>query len=314
MKCVLCDNTTFTTVTGKLRNNISHKVVRCSKCSLVSLENPMSNTVDYSAKEYRKLHSPVLGKTLSPKEMFDLQIQFQRNRIIRIRNLLKPKSTVLEIGSSTGHFLFSIKDMVKKVVGIELEPRHAEFARKYCKIEVHDKPLGETPLDLQQFDIIFMFQVFEHISNPLEFLLLCKKYLKPNGIIYIEVPNVNDVLLSVYDIPSFREFYYREPHVYYYSENTLSRILKKAGFAGNTKTIQEYTLFNHLHWLLTKKPQLNQTDGYNMIKLTDVTGKKAKMLYKWFNQTNLEYQRLLEQSGLGEHVCYIGKNISKKRD
>lgn len=311
MKCVLCDNTTFTTVAGKLRNNIPRKVVRCSRCSLVSLENPISNTVDYSAKEYRKLHSPVLGKTLSPKEMFDSQIQFQKNRIIRIRNLLKPKSIVLEIGCSTGHFLFSIKDMVKKVVGIELEPRYAEFARKYCKIQVYDKPLGETPVRVKQFDIIFMFQVFEHIPNPLEFLLLCKKYLKPNGIIYIEVPNVNDVLLSVYDIPSFSEFYYREPHVYYYSEKTLGRMLEKAGFAGNTKTIQEYTLFNHLHWLLTKKPQQRQTDGYNMIKLTDVTGKNSKTLKKWFSQTNLEYQNILEWYGLGEHVCYIGKNISK---
>ena len=133
MKCVLCDNTTFTTVAGKLRNNIPRKVVRCSRCSLVSLENPISNTVDYSAKEYRKLHSPVLGKTLSPTDMFDSQIQFQKNRIIRIRNLLKPKSIVLEIGCSTGHFLFSIKDMVKKVVGIELEPRYAEFARSIVK-------------------------------------------------------------------------------------------------------------------------------------------------------------------------------------
>ena len=311
MRCALCGNTTFTTITNKLRHNISRKVVQCGRCSLVSLKNPLSNTIDYSAKEYRKLHSAVLGKSLSPKEMFDSQIEFQKNRIIRIRKLLKPKSTVLEIGSSTGHFLFSVKDMVKKVVGVELDPRHAEFARRYCKIEVHDKPLGETTLELQQFDVIFMFQVFEHISNPLEFLSLCKKYLKPNGIIYIEVPNVNEALLSVYNIPSFHEFYYREPHVYYYSEKTLCKILQKVGFIGNTKTIQEYTFFNHLHWLLTKKPQQDQNDGYGIKKLTDTTGKNGKMLEKWLNQTNSKYQRLLEHLGIGEHVCYIGKNVLK---
>jgi len=310
MKCVLCDNTTFTTITNKLRNNISRKVVQCNKCSLVSLKNPTSNTVNYSAKEYRKLHSPVLGKSLSPKEMFDSQIEFQKNRITRIKKLLKPTSTVLEIGSSTGHFLFSIKDMVKKVVGIELDPRHAEFARKYCKIEVYDEPLGKQ-LKFQQFDVIFMFQVFEHISNPLEFLSLCKKYLKPNGIIYIEVPNVNDVLLSVYDISSFHEFYYREPHVYYYSEKTLYKMLKKVGFIGDTKSIQEYTFFNHLHWILTKKPQQSQTDGYSEIKLTGKTGKNGKILEKWINQTNSKYQKLLEHLGIGEHICYIGKNVPK---
>ena len=309
MKCVLCGNTKFIVITNKLRNNIPLKVVKCKKFSLISLENPLKIQVDYSKKKYRKLHSPVLKKVLSPKEMFDSQIQFQKNRISCIRHLLKPKSTVLEIGSSTGHFLFSIKDMVKNVVGIELEPRHAEFSRNYCKIEVYDKPLEQTSLKFQQFDIIFMFQVFEHIPNPLEFLLLCKKYLKPNGIIYIETPNVNDVLLSVYDIQSFREFYYREPHAYYYSIESLQKMLKKCGFVGNAKTIQEYTLFNHLHWLLTKKPQLSQSDGYNRIKLTNTTknGNASPILEKWFSQTNTKYQRLLEKCGLAQHVCYIGK-------
>ena len=40
-----------------------------------------------------------------------------------------------------------------------------------------------------------MFQVFEHINRPLEMLSNCKKFLKPNGVIYLEIPNVNDALL-----------------------------------------------------------------------------------------------------------------------
>lgn len=311
MKCVLCCNNTFVTITSKLRNNISRKVVRCKKCSLVSLKTPTKNTVNYSAKKYRKLHSPVLNKVLSPKEMFDSQIEFQKNRIDRVNHLLKSKSTVLEIGSSTGHFLFSIKNKVKKVVGIELDPRHAAFARKYCKIEVHEQPIEKIKFE-QKFDVIFMFQVFEHIPNPLEFLSSCKKFLKPNGTMYIEVPNINDVLLSVYNISSFKEFYYREPHVYYYSEKTLGKMLRKAGFSGRTKTIQEYTMLNHIHWILTQKPQKSQSEGYNMLRFEDAVSKKyAKKLEKWLLDTNRKYQRILEQSGLGEHVCYIGKNISK---
>lgn len=119
MRCVLCNNTTFTTITNRLRNNISRRVVKCKECSLISLENPSLNPTDYSAKKYRRLHSPILNKTITPKEMFESQMPFQKKRIQRVAHLLKPSATVLEVGCSTGHFLFSIKNKVKKVVGIE---------------------------------------------------------------------------------------------------------------------------------------------------------------------------------------------------
>ena len=50
MKCVLCGNTKFIVITNKLRNNIPRKVVKCKKCSLISLENPLKIQVDYSKK------------------------------------------------------------------------------------------------------------------------------------------------------------------------------------------------------------------------------------------------------------------------
>lgn len=308
MKCVLCDGTIFSILTNKLRNNISRNVVQCDNCSLVSLENPTEDTMNYSSPEYRKSHSPILGKAVSPEEMYNIQMQFQNNRIQRIESLLSPDSNILEIGSSTGHFLQSIKNRVLDVVGIELDPRHANFAREHCKIKVYEQPIEECNLSTK-FDVIFLFQVFEHIQNPLEFLSTLKKYLKPQGTIYLEVPNINDVLLSVYEISSFKEFYYRMPHVYYYSENTLKQILQKAGFIGTTRTIQEYTLFNHIHWLQLGKAQNSVTEGYSSIKWASnpLRLNESTMLQEWFDKINLEYKKILEQHGLAEHVSFIGK-------
>lgn len=73
------------------------------------------------SEKYRRLHSPILNKTITPKEMFESQMPFQKKRIQRVIHLLKPSATVLEVGCSTGHFLFSIKNKVKKVVGIEAD-------------------------------------------------------------------------------------------------------------------------------------------------------------------------------------------------
>lgn len=158
-----------------------------------------------------------------------------------------------------------------------------------------------------------MFQVLEHIPNPIEFMLKCKEYLKPGGNIYIEVPNINEALLSIYDIPAYQKFYYRLPHVYYYSESTLKKILERAGFNGTTKTIQEYTVFNHLHWILTGGPQTSQMDGRQIPGLNCHMPEKSeipKSIGSWFYKINEEYKKLLEENNIAENICFVGKRIT----
>ena len=310
MQCILCEKDDFKIVTNMVRYNIPRKVVQCTNCSLISLENPTNDVMDYSGSEYRSLYGPILGKKVSEKEMFDIQIQFQQERFDHVKSLLSHSSKVLEVGCSTGHFLHTIKKHVNEVVGIELDQSHAKFAREKCNLNVYDRPINETSIPDNYFDIIFMFQVFEHIPNPIEFLSEYKKYLKPNGIIYIEVPNVNDALLSIYNIPSYQKFYFRLPHVYYYSELTLQKILEKAGFNGTTKTIQEYTVFNHLHWLLTGNPQDTQIEGHQLPKLNCSISEKKNTeisIKKWFSKINDEYKKLLEENNIAENISYQGK-------
>lgn len=312
MKCVLCNNDKFNVITNKVRHDIPVKIIECKNCSLVSLENPTKIYTNYDDSEYRKRHSPIIGKTLSPREMFDLEIKFQNSRINRIKKLLKSDFRVLEIGSSTGHFLYGIHDMVKETTGIELNSEQARFSKNELGLNIHDQPLGKAPLKQNYYDIIFMFQVFEHIPNPLEFLEICKKYMKRTGMIYLEVPNIKDVLLYIYKIPQFRDFYFRLPHVYYYSETTLKSMLSKVGFIGKTQTCQEYTLFNHIHWLITGTPQSSKDDAYNVLKWNDYNASKKidSNIIKFFSSANEKYKKLLEKNGIAETICYSGKLVT----
>ena len=310
MQCTICNNSDFEIITNDLRYNIKRNVVKCKKCKIVSLENPEKDIVDYTKSEYRLKYTTIVNEESSPKEFFDLQINFQQKRIERIKDLINKGSKVLEIGSSTGHFLKSIKDSVSKVVGIELDPNHAKFAREYCNLEIFEQPLEKIDFCNEKFDVIFMFQVFEHIQNPIEFLKNCKKNLNPNGQIYVEVPNIDDALLSIYELDSFKKRYYRLPHVYYYSKDTLEKMFQKAGFIGTTKTVQEYSLFNHVNWILTNQPQNNQIDGYSSLnwKHQNTNFKvQNESLKKWFEKMNLEYKQILEKNSVAEHVSFRGK-------
>ena len=310
MKCILCNNSTFEIIRKKIRHEIPIKVVKCKKCALISLENPSKNIIDYSEPGYRGKYTSVLGKTLSPKEFFDLEIQFQPARVNRVNKLLQKKHKVLEIGSSTGHFLYSIKDKVGEAIGIELDHKYANFSRKHCNLKIFEEPIKDVKLPDNYFDVIFMFQVFEHIQDPLDFLKHCKRILKPHGKIYLEVPNVDDALLRIFNIPAFVERYYRAPHTYYYSTNTLNKLLTKAGVKGKTLTSQDYTIFNHMHWITTNSPQSSQEYAYNIPDFT-VTEKKfkeiEKMIKEFFISTNKKYMKILEKNKISENICYLGK-------
>ena len=104
----------------------------------------------------------------------------------------------------------------------------------------------------EKFDAICTFHVLEHIPEPLYFLTKLYKMLKDGGLLIIEVPNVDDPLISIYDVGAYKNFYFMKPHLYYYGESSMEFVLRKVGFQQiEFRSYQHYGLMNHLCWSLT---------------------------------------------------------------
>jgi hypothetical protein len=151
--------------------------------------------------------------------------------------------------------------------------------------------------------------VLEHIDDPIEFLISIHKYLKPEGFLVVEVPNIQDALISLYNIKEYSDFWFREPHVFYYSPKTLSLVLEKCGFVGETKTIQNFNLMNHINWIRNKKPQETNVEMSKPILVnSDSTDPAIKEEFnQWFLDVDEKYKKLLNKHELGENVLFIGK-------
>ena len=111
-----------------------------------------------------------------------------KNRALRITNFLKKKISLLDVGSGTGVFLHEMKKLSHNVRGLELDERYANFL-KQKKIKVFTKELKKFKT-LKKFDLLTFNKVLEHVYDPLEMLRNCKRLLKQNGILYIELPDV----------------------------------------------------------------------------------------------------------------------------
>ncbi|MFQ5787187.1 MAG: class I SAM-dependent methyltransferase [Thermodesulfobacteriota bacterium] len=135
---------------------------------------------------------------------------------------------LLEIGAATGGFLRFMKHRGWNVYGVEVSKYAVEIAKKFNRIEMFCGALENFRTD-EKFDVICMFQTLEHVPNPAYVIERSYQLLKRNGIIVIQVPNLNgfDIKISkerkrlVYDLPR---------HLNHFVPDVLEKKLGSTGF------------------------------------------------------------------------------------
>jgi SAM-dependent methyltransferase len=141
-----------------------------------------------------------------------------------------------------------------RAVGIEPSQRFLDFLshRGHEVFESLEHMRRRHPE--RKFDRIVHFFVLEHVRHTEEFLREQLELLNPGGTIIAEVPCVLDPLTSVYRIPTFEKFYWSIAHHYYFSPESLSRVLRALPCTFEFAPEQRYDLSNHLVWMQEGKP------------------------------------------------------------
>jgi SAM-dependent methyltransferase len=308
--CKLCGSNDLILVTRDLRFGKKGDIMKCNYCGLTFLDqDSLSIPKDFYEKEYHQTYlTHIEPDALDPEKYFLKMKKTTEKWADKFKEMLTGKETVLDIGCSTGHFIELIKDKTKKIYGSELNKKEIEFCRKNLKLDVSDEPLKKR-FSKGTFDYITMIYVLEHIANAEDFLRDIKQLLKPNGKIVILVPNLSDPLMSFYDMPDFINFYYCIEHSYYFTPETLKRLLEKAGLRGKIEVMQEYPVTNHLSWIYTGKPTDTITSRKGIPNISIVDKSKLsdwKDLWKNFNE---KYMKFLEANGFGDRIwCVVGKD------
>lgn len=294
-----------------VRGGIKRKVLQCETCGLVYLEHKNMDLHEFYKEEYRKTYSPTVGQESSPQETFNIYRPFMQERIDRVKPHLTSNMCILEIGCSTGHFLDALTPYVKERIGLEYNLAHSEFIRKELGLECYTDPIQQTDIPRNSLDMVFMFHVLEHTENPTEFLHELLPFLTETGKIYIEVPNVDDALIYPYAVSEYAAFYYREPHLFYFSPSTLRKVTYTAGYEGEIEMVQRYSLANHLHWVTARSPMRDAKTGMSAPKLTgEGIGEELEFtadLDAWLEKADGEYRELLKKHGRAESMAYIGR-------
>lgn len=235
MSCVLCGETTL--------RQIPHSTLRvreCISCGLQWLVDP--DPVSYQ------------GWSTAPAE----RARKCQDDDWRRAQWLKHDITnrwVLDYGCGTGGFVEEASHYAAEAHGFEVDETLRSFLRE------NGVPLADG-FASRCYDVITMFHVLEHLPDPVYTLRNLARGLVDGGKLVVEVPNVDDALLTLYGCEAFRERYYMPSHLFYFNTHTLRLAAEKAGLKVDyIQQVQRYPVSNHLHWLAKGEPDGHRVWG-----------------------------------------------------
>lgn len=235
-----------------LRENPEGIVYLCGNCRLLYIEPPFDDLREYYRTAYRNTHESTPGKVLDAEERFKISQFLMADSAKHFKENVPKGTSVLEIGCSSGGFISHLVDDYD-CYGNEWNPEDAAFVRDVGEIPCEE---GDLP-DIypgKTFGAVVANAVIEHVLDPILWLQQIREKMIGGGFLYLETPNANDILVSVYDIPEYKNWWYREPHITYWNADVLASAFTSLGFEARISFFQRYGLKNHHHWLETGTP------------------------------------------------------------
>jgi 2-polyprenyl-3-methyl-5-hydroxy-6-metoxy-1,4-benzoquinol methylase len=221
--CVLCGETGRKVVETRGRGFASLTTVICNGCGLVSHDPlPSEAEVDaFYAERYRLAYKGAM----TPKRKHSLRAQRgAARRAARFAPLLQSGARVLDIGASSGEFVYAMSQLGFDAHGIEPNQGYAQWAIQTYGVHIENLPFRDALVEPGSFDFIHLNHVFEHLAEPLEALKMFRQWLSDDGLLFIEVPNLQGVQKQ-------RRTLFHYAHIWNFSPHTFVSLMKKAGFA-----------------------------------------------------------------------------------
>ncbi len=149
---------------------------------------------------------------------------------------LKPPAEVMEIGCATGYQLKAFRDAGYGCTGIEISDDAADYARREHGLNVVTATLEDADPGNQQYDAVYLHDVFEHLNDPVSALRKIRQWLNPGGFAVIVIPTQTNTLFSrigirLYTILNKRTRVMLPPyHVFEYRPKSFRKMLNRTGF------------------------------------------------------------------------------------
>lgn len=182
----------------KRKTGISVSVKKCTNCKLIYAS---PQPVPFDIQDHYGMPPEDYWKP----EAFEWTPNYFEEQIKVVKQLIpfKKGMTSLDVGAGLGKCMLSLNNAGFDTYGFEPSKPFYEMALLRMKISPDRLRLGKIEdIDYpdNSFDFITFGAVFEHFYHPAHSLQKALKWLKPNGIIQIEVPSADHLIAKIINL------------------------------------------------------------------------------------------------------------------
>lgn len=202
----------------------------CGECGLIFPnpmpfpENGLGQHYDTDADDYFQNHDK------------DEKIENARSLVIKAEELLGRKGKMLDVGVGRGENLIIGAERGWDISGVEPSETFADYAEERTGAKIWRQPIEDAEIPDDEFDVVILAAVLEHLYNPDEVIAKVSRVLKKGGLLYLDVPNERGLFFKVGNFyqklrgrkwsvnlaPTFSPF-----HVFGFSPKSLRLLLHK---------------------------------------------------------------------------------------
>ncbi len=207
------------------------RIVQCVSCGLIYTNPRLKQRFLkhlYSEEYFKNNNSHVIGYADYVKDETNITKTFSK-RLLEIERHVT-KGRILDVGSATGFFLNSARKNGWSVEGVEVSNFAANFAREKFDLQIYQGDITTLDLPKNSYDVITMWDVIEHVTNPIAVLKRLRMSLTDNGILVMTTPDAGSIpaRLTKHKWVGYK---LSDEHLTYFSKKTIENLFERAGFA-----------------------------------------------------------------------------------
>lgn len=180
-RCKLCGHSSATPVCHLETN----RLYVCGDCDFHFLDrlDPPANDVPVTLTSQQQHY---IDKRLTGN------LRILQSRLLLVREFENLRDRLcLDIGTGVGQFLTLLSEAGARAEGIEPSGLRREYAREKFGLSLNHRPVEDPAWRRRSdgFDVITLWDVLEHVNDPVRTVQAAADLLKPGGLLFVETDN-----------------------------------------------------------------------------------------------------------------------------
>ena len=256
--CPLCNSSISA---KKIFKEETRGIVTCKRCGMVYV-NPRP-----TSEAIKQLYSIGISRWTTSKEYIDKKTPLFKDLLSRVQ-MMKNGGKILDVGCGIGLFLKLARENEYEAYGVDISDEDVKYAREKFRLNVHLGDLIEANYPEEFFDVVTMWDVIEHLADPLYHFKEIKRILKKDGYLFILTGNIDSDEAKRKGIEW--EFLNNRSHIVFFTTQTLGKFLDLAGlkmiYLPNSTILPEFAS-SHMIRKAMKKMKILVREPANFIDL-----------------------------------------------